>query len=228
MSWWSAVHRQAIRALVVGSSHRTIPPGYARQSAVTNWELVLLDQYERTEEAAGQSCSSVAYYRYARLVIMCGMYSVGALAGRVGRRARTLSWLGIPLLAGGIVLTALWLIPVTTPTVHAQWADEINAEQRAAFERQRSLVNGSRREDGSWAYLLKDTSHANVALIVQASMVDSSGRRSAPRWSVRSASIEPNTARGPLGATRCRIHLRIGLPESSPTKWWLTRTASTA
>ena len=72
---------------------------------------------------------------------MCGMYSVGALVGRVGRRARTLSWLGIPLLAGGIVLTALWLIPVTTPTVHVQWADEINVEQRTAFERQRSLVH---------------------------------------------------------------------------------------
>ena len=129
---------------------------------------------------------------------MCGMYSVGALVRRVGRRARTLSWLGIPLLAGGIVLTALWLIPVTTPTVHVQWADEIDAEQRTAFERQRSLVNGSRREDGSWAYLLKDTSHANVALIVQASMVDSTEGIDRNRFEVRPAIVRPLLALAPL------------------------------
>ena len=160
--------------------------------------LALLDQYERAEAAAGRRGSSVAHYRYARLAIMCGMYSVGALVRRVGRRARTLSWLGIPLLAGGIVLTALWLIPVTTPTVHVQWADAINAEQRAAFERQRSLVNGSRREDGSWAYLLKDTSHANVALIVQASMIDSTEGIDRNRFEVRPAIVRPLLGLAPL------------------------------
>ena len=103
---------------------------------------------------------------------MSRMYRVSAQVERIVQRGRTLSWLGIPLLAVAVVLTALWIIPVAAPTVHVWWADEIDVAQRAAFVRQRSLVNGTRREDGSWTYLLDDTSRANVALIVQAPIVD--------------------------------------------------------
>ena len=100
------------------------------------------------------------------------MFNVGIFAGRIGQSARTVSWLGIPLLAGGVALTALWVIPAAAPTVYIRWTDDTDAAQRAAFERQRSLVNPTPHENGSWAYLLDDTSRANVALIVQAPIVD--------------------------------------------------------
>ena len=119
------------------------------------------------------------------------MYSLGALVERVGRRARTLRWLGIPLLAGGLVLTALWVFPVAEPTVRIRWVNEIDAAHRAAFERQRSLVNGTRREDGSWAYLLEDTSRTNVALIVQAPIVDGTAGIDRERFEVPPAVVRP-------------------------------------
>ena len=129
---------------------------------------------------------------------MCDMYRVGALAGHIGRRTRTLSWLGIPLLAAGAVLTALWVIPVATRIVHIRWVDEIDAAQRAAFERQRSLVNGSLREDGSWAYQLEDTSRANVALIVQAPIVDETRNIDRTRFEVGPAVVRPLLGLAPL------------------------------
>ena len=126
------------------------------------------------------------------------MYSLGALVERVGRRARTLRWLGIPLLAGGLVLTALWVFPVAEPTVRIRWANEIDAAQRAAFERQRSLVNGTLREDGSWAYLLEDTSRTNLALIVQAPIVDGTAGIDRDRFEVPPAVVRPLFGLAPL------------------------------
>ena len=129
---------------------------------------------------------------------MCDMYSFGALVERVGRRARTLRWLGIPLFAGGLVLTALWVVPSVAPTVHVRWADEVEAAQRAAVERQRSLVNGTLREDGSWAYLLEDTSYTNVALIVQAPVVDDTYGIDRDRFEVPPAVVRPLFGLAPL------------------------------
>ena len=126
------------------------------------------------------------------------MYSLDALVERVGRRARTLRWLGIPLLAGGLVLTALWVFPVAEPTVRIRWTNEIDAAQRAAFERQRSLVNGTLREDGSWAYLLDDTSRANIALIVQAPIVDGTAGIDRDRLEVPPAVVRPLFGLAPL------------------------------
>ena len=126
------------------------------------------------------------------------MDRVSALMGRIGQRARTLSWIGLPLAAGGVVLSALWVIPVTTPTVHVRWADEIDAAQRTAIERQRSLVNGTRREDGSWEYLLEDTSRANVALIVQAPNVDGTEGIDRNRFEVRPPIVRPLFGLAPL------------------------------
>ena len=129
---------------------------------------------------------------------MCGVYRIGVLVGRIGRRTRTVNWLGIPLLAGGVVLTSLWVFPVTTPTVHVRWTDEIDATERTAFERQRSLVNGTPREDGSWAYLLDDTSRANVALIVQAPNVDGTEGIDRNRFEVRPPIVRPLFGLAPL------------------------------
>ena len=129
---------------------------------------------------------------------MCDMYRVGALAGRFGRRARTLSWLGIPLLAAGAVLTALWVIPVAATIVHVWWADEIDPAQRAAFERQRSLVNGTLGEDGSWAYRLEDTSRANVAQIVQAPIIDDTDGIDQTRFEVGPSVVRPLFGLAPL------------------------------
>ena len=119
------------------------------------------------------------------------MYSLAALVERVGRRVRTLRWLGIPLLAAGLVLTALWVFPVAELTVRIRWVNDIDAAHRAAFERQRSLVNGTRREDGSWAYLLEDTSRTNVALIVQAPIVDGTAGIDRERFEVPPAVVRP-------------------------------------
>ena len=116
----------------------------------------------------------------------------------MSQRGRTLSWLGIPLLAVAVVLSALWMFPVTTPTVHVRWADDIEAAQRTAFERERSLVSGTRREDGSWAYLLKDTSHANVASIVQAPIVDGTEGVDRKRFEVRPPIVRPFFGLAPL------------------------------
>ena len=129
---------------------------------------------------------------------MCGMYRVGDLAERIGQRARTLSWLGIPLLAGGVALAALWMIPVTAPAVQVRWVDEIDAAQRAAFERQHALVNGALREDGSWAYLLNDTSRANVSRIVHASIVDDTEGIDRGRLEVRPPVVRPLLGLAPL------------------------------
>ena len=130
---------------------------------------------------------------------MCGMDSLGALVGHIGRRTQTLSWLGLPLLVGGVVLAALWMIPVAAPTVHVRWADEVNAAQRAAVERQRSLVNGTLRQDGSWAYLLEDTSYTNVALIVQGPVVDDTYGIDRDRFEVvRPAVVRPLLRLAPL------------------------------
>ena len=127
------------------------------------------------------------------------MHSVGARVGRIGRRTRSLNWLGIPLLAVGLVLTALWMIPVAAPTVHLRWADEIGASQRAVFERQHSLVNGTLHEDGSWAYQLEDTSRTNVALIVQAPIVNGTYGIDRNRFEVvRQAVVRPLLGLAPL------------------------------
>ena len=135
------------------------------------------------------------------------MYHVGVLAGRIGRSARTLSWLGIPLLAGGVVLTALWVIPVAAPIVHVWWADETDAAQRTAFERQRSLVNGALREDGSWAYRLEDASRANVAQIVQAPIIDDTDGIDPTRFEV----VGPAFVRPLLGLAPLQSFLGFGL-----------------
>ena len=129
---------------------------------------------------------------------MSRMYRVSAQVERIVQRGRTLSWLGIPLLAVAVVLSALWMFPVTTPTVHVRWADDIEAAQRTAFERERSLVSGTRREDGSWAYLLKDTSHANVASIVQAPIVDGTEGVDRKRFEVRPPIVRPFFGLAPL------------------------------
>ena len=126
------------------------------------------------------------------------MYRVSALLGRIGRSTRTLSWVGIPLLAGGVVLSALWVIPVTAPIVHVWWADETDAAQRTAFERQRSLVNGTLGEDGSWAYRLEDTSRSNVAQIVQAPIVDDTHGIDRTRFEVGPAVVRPLFGLAPL------------------------------
>lgn len=90
---------------------------------------------------------------------------------RISPRTRTLIWLGIPVLAGGIVLTALWVVPVSGATVLIQWTDEIDPVRRAGFERRLHLVNGTLGDDGIWTYLLVDTSRANVSLIANAPVV---------------------------------------------------------
>ena len=126
------------------------------------------------------------------------MSRVGILAGRIRRRTRILSWLGIPLLAGGVVLTALWVIPVAAPVVHVWWADETDAAQRTAFERQRSLVNGTLGEDGSWAYRLEDTSRANVAQIVEAPIIDDTHGIDRTRFEVGPAVVKPLFGLAPL------------------------------
>ena len=126
------------------------------------------------------------------------MYSLGALVKRVDRRARALRWLGIPLLAVGLVLTALWVFPVAEPTVRIRWANEIDAAQLKEFERERSLVNGTLREDGSWAYLLEDTSRTNVALIVQTPIVDGTAGIDRDRFEVPPAVVRPLFGLAPL------------------------------
>ena len=135
------------------------------------------------------------------------MYRLGTLVGRIGRRTQTLRWLGLPLLAGGVVLAALWMIPVAAPTVHVRWADDVDAAQRAAFERQCSLVNGTLREDGSWAYLLEDTSYTNVALIVQAPVVDDTYGIDRDRFEV----VRPAVVRPLLGLAPLQSFLGFGL-----------------
>ena len=138
---------------------------------------------------------------------MGAMYSAGAVAGRIRQRARTLSWLGIPLVAGGVALTALWMIPVSAPEVHIRWADEIDPAQRAAFERQRSLVNGTLRGDGSWAYLLEDTSRTNVSQIVQAPIVDRTDGIDRNRFEA----VRPPIVRPLLGLAPLQSFIGFGL-----------------
>ena len=127
------------------------------------------------------------------------MYSLGALVERVGRRARALRWLGIPLLAVGPRAHR----PLGVSGRRADGAHPLGERGRrgptqAEFERERSLVNGTLREDGSWAYLLEDTSRTNIALIVQAPIVDGTAGIDRDRFEVPPAVVRPLFGLAPL------------------------------
>ena len=140
----------------------------------------------------------------------------------------------------------------SVPIVRVRWVETLEDTQRAAIEQSLGLSDAEHSTGSTWRYRVSDISpdrfdtilahemvtdaygldgaaDARFGPVIDVRWVENLGdARRARRSSARCVSIEPNTAKGPPGVTRCRMCRRTGSARSSPTTWCLTRAASTA
>ena len=118
---------------------------------------------------------------------------------------RAVLWIGLPVLVAGMLLTALRTVPVAAPTVRVQWAQDVDAELRATFERRLHLVNGKdeRNDRGFWTYLVDDISRANLFQIVNASVVTDTRYIDRRRFVVTSPNVVRRVGPAPLQSWDC-------------------------
>jgi hypothetical protein len=140
-----------------------------------------------------------------------------ALNSRDRSNVRLFVVASVVMLPAATVLRASMPSPFA-PRVHVRWDAAVGDGQRAALERQFSLLNGERRADETWEYDLVDLSPASVT-----ALVEHPGVADTHNLDRATGRIAPDA---PAGTTRLRGRRAAALVHSILFDWFLLFWAS--